>query len=553
VRIKAVGSHAPRAAERSAPRRAAPGVAGRYFKLVFTLVDYPDVTVETPVFAIAPAAMKLAYGATPTDYAAGTFPYVVQLDGADNDSPNVHGLPTAIVVSLLGDASTVLSKASCSGCMIARLVKCDDSTPAGGTTSGEAAADWAPTCTSSFDAGEPDQMAGVTQARCATPNEAGTICTSYSTESDHFRYTISDTLGAAGGTTADVVAGVATFSGLQVRFVVGAGYRLRFVFNPIAPEDFDVVSAHAAARGNVFFPDAGAHVTATVSSFFVRPHSLAVLQSPGGDGVDLGGGGGDAAAGTPDGVGRGVVFRVQPIIALKGDGYYFTASWDAHGHVPVTAMIRGDACGGAYGDCTARGVVLSGTLTPPAAIHTTFTPVSVDDEPYAVTADGTAGGVSGWSGTPSGADAVVAAYAQTTSVAYGGTSYTYVSSTTRVGFVFKDLEVVTADADTSVEAVRLAFFVGVDTLSAAAGDTGSGGAYTLASSGAFDVFLPPEPPTQLRAEPYGARGIRIEWDPPPVTRARPLSGFIVELLECTQARPALFGSASRPPLLQSHF
>ena len=61
----------------------------------------------------------------------------VQLDGSGSDSPNVDGLPSSLTVSLMGDATTVLSKAQCAGCMVARLVKCDDSTPTAGTSSGE--------------------------------------------------------------------------------------------------------------------------------------------------------------------------------------------------------------------------------------------------------------------------------------------------------------------------------------------------------------------------------------------------------------------------------
>jgi hypothetical protein len=35
-----------------------------------------------------------------------------------------------------------------------------------------------------------------------------------------------------------------------------------------------------------------------------------------------------------------------------------------------------------------------------------------------------------------------------------------------------------------------------------------------------------------------AQGIRIEWDPAPVTRTRPLSGFIIHLDQCTQVTSA---------------
>lgn len=105
------------------------GIAGRYFKLVFTLEGYPDITVSSTTFQVSPAAFKVGYGAASTDYDAPGFPYVVRLDGNASDSPNVDGLPSSLTVSLMGDASTVLSKAACSACMIARLVKCDGVPP----------------------------------------------------------------------------------------------------------------------------------------------------------------------------------------------------------------------------------------------------------------------------------------------------------------------------------------------------------------------------------------------------------------------------------------
>jgi hypothetical protein len=42
---------------------------------------------------------------------------------------------------------------------------------------------------------------------------------------------------------------VATFTGLQPHFVVGAGYRLRFIFNPSDKSAFNAASAHTAANG----------------------------------------------------------------------------------------------------------------------------------------------------------------------------------------------------------------------------------------------------------------------------------------------------------------
>ena len=42
-------------------------------------------------------------------------------------------------------------------------------------------------------------------------------------------------------------------------------------------------------------------------------------------------------------------------------------------------------------------------------------------------------------------------------------------------------------------------------------------------------------PQQTAEHTPQPQGMRIEWDPPPVTRARPLSGFIIQLDQCTQA------------------
>jgi hypothetical protein len=43
---------------------------------------------------------------------------------------------------------------------------------------------------------------------------------------------------------------VATFTGLQPHFVVGAGYRLRFIFNPSDPSAYNAASAHSVGAGH---------------------------------------------------------------------------------------------------------------------------------------------------------------------------------------------------------------------------------------------------------------------------------------------------------------
>lgn len=125
----------------------------------------------------------------------------------------------------------------------------------------------------------------------------------------------------------------------QANFVVGAGYKIKFTFNPTASTAVEPTSAHTNARGQQVLPA----TTDTVTSFFIRPHTLGIVQQPGGDGVDLVAGG-DGVTGTPDGVGVGTVFRVQPAVILKGDGYSFTSSWGMHGHVPITAAVKVVSC-----------------------------------------------------------------------------------------------------------------------------------------------------------------------------------------------------------------
>lgn len=121
--------------------------------------------------------------------------------------------------------------------------------------------------------------------------------------------------------------------------MVGAGYKIKFTFNPTSATDVEPTSVHTNTRGQQVLPAA----TNTVTSFFIRPHTLEVVQQPGGDGVDLVAGG-DGVTGTPDGVGVSSVFRVQPAVILKGDGYSFTSSWGTHGHVPITAAVKVASC-----------------------------------------------------------------------------------------------------------------------------------------------------------------------------------------------------------------
>lgn len=517
--------------------------AGRYFRLIFTVVQYPNISVSSSTFMITPSALKLAFGTQPTDFSANGFPQVVRLDGNASDAPNMDGLPAVLTVHLMDNNSNVLEHANCQRCFAVRLVLCDDSVYNNGTTAGDTAANWAPSCPTTWSDSEADNMAGSTQARCATSSADGLACSSSSAASDQFVYTLSNSSGSAGGTLVDVVNGIATFSNLQPHYVVGAGYRLRFVLDP--KEDmvssFDVQTWHSAAFGNVFLPDIGSSVAASVTSFFVRPHSLDVVQHPGGDGTDLGTAGGDRVENTPDGVGRGITFRVQPAVVVKGDGYFFTKDWNTHGHAPITAMIKGTACGG---NCSASGLVLSGSVTPVTSGATSFVAVTVDGLEYSVTADGTSSSSSQLQGTPSGNDGVHLLYSQPNVVTFDGASYSYDSSMLKVGFKFKDLALTTSDANTAQQDVVLAFLCGIDTANASAVDTGSGGKYTVVDSRAFNVFVAPDPPTSLRVTPYQSKGFRVEFAPPPVSVTMPLSGFLIEIDVCDQSTTGLTGSAS---------
>ena len=56
---------------------------------------------------------------------------------------------------------------------------------------------------------------------------------------------------------------------------------------------------------------------------------------------------------------------------------------------------------------------------------------------------------------------------------------------------------------------------------------------TMTETTPFDAFLAPDPPINLRVHSYGNLGFRFEFDPAHIARAKPLSGFIVEVDQCT--------------------
>jgi hypothetical protein len=77
----------------------------------------------------------------------------------------------------------------------------------------------------------------------------------------------------------------------------------------------------------------------------------------------------------PDGVGVGMVFRLQPAVVIKGDSYAFNKNWNTHGYAPVTASIYEKSCTVAPDskNCKQRDVMLHGRITKPAWHALTFT------------------------------------------------------------------------------------------------------------------------------------------------------------------------------------
>jgi len=552
--------------------------AGRYFRLKYWMTEHAGSTgaavlqtlgyttsdaaaVNSPtsytqeaystLFMLSAAKMKLTYGgtasdsphqhATATEYTSSTFPIVTRLDGAPAtypvvDAPNTDGLPSSINVVLLDGNGDTLSSTNCTGCFFARLVKCDDSTPTNGTTTGMGLTNGdgvtLPACVGqAIDADEPDQMAGMTQALCATN---GGECTA----STDFQQTLSSSGATAQGTTAFVANGIAAFYGLQARYTFGAGFLLRFVMDPqydnisyanetvVTPVNgsvnhTDIKTVHTAANGQVFFPDIGSvgggHVTSDHKSMIIRPWGLEVAQHPGGDGVDLDGLTppvvADGTVNTPDGVGAGQPFRVQPAVVVKGhDGsseYYFSKAWANHGHMPITAVIKSETCGQ---DCVDKGIVLTGTNDTGVSLTALTAAAHLNDGSGDLTAI--------YSGDPSSIDVEM-------------TYQTILSG--NVGFWWKDLRVLTRDSDTGYESLKLMFMAGWHTHLLQEYVNNSAGTFTAVDSGFFDVFTAPGAPLNLQASAYGELGFRIEYDPSDIARLKPLSGFIVEIDFCSQS------------------
>jgi hypothetical protein len=186
--------------------------AGRGYQIVLAL-NHPsdesgrylvlqswDNTHGAHPFRLDPSLMHVSYGAgSGTIFSSHMFPTIVRVDGHDaNNTLDIDGLPTPLRVHLSDANQNDLRHANCVQCVAARLMRCDDAASAAMSY---------PICTSNA------------QARCATAGS--TKCVN---EGDYL-----ETL--SGTTTADVTNGTALFTDIQLAYVAGAGYSLKFILN----------------------------------------------------------------------------------------------------------------------------------------------------------------------------------------------------------------------------------------------------------------------------------------------------------------------------------
>ena len=459
------------------------GLAGLYFQLGYELsfLNYSFAVRTTGTFQLSPAKMVLSYSEQNVLYEYSesdvrNVPSVVHLDGANNDTANVAGFPGIINVNLTDSSGTTLTGSNCDSCMLVRLFKCQDSSPS---------AQSAP-----YDYTVPP-CASVAQAYCAT-YKLGSCSSSTSY------------LGTLQGTTlVSVSEGKATFSGLVVKYVFGAGYRLRFVFDSSNSLSYGVTSQHSTGVQDM--PDPKWQAAGVNNSFFVLP-TLSVTQSPGGEGLDVGLLGGDFTLGTPDGVPYGFAFKNQPIIKVLGDGYTFDRNWGRHGHAPLTAIIKSDACGG--GGCAGQGLVLTGSSSPVSQTY------------FSAVAQSLAAGNGPYYAT----------FADETDRNYG-VELKWSDSLQFVGFQYLDLRIDGALNETGQVDLKLSFLCGIDT----SDPTGYNKFFAVADSSFFDLFGPPDSPFNFKVSNYGSLGFRVEFDPPSISGAKPLSGFILEVDRCSDS------------------
>ena len=513
-------------------------------------------------FRIDPFQVVAGFGDSEI-FSSHRFPTIVRLDGNE-----VDGLPSPLKMYLTDTMNRTLHHANCAVSAYVRLAQCSDS------MSGKVPY---PACESTA------------QAMCSTSSADGSVCPSASA--------YNDTL--SGTTIQNVANGIATFTNIQVQHVIGAGYRLEFAFNaPAVREEWSTEWAtlnyrgsadqcqkccldaftygpgHACRRGcpwsncgklegsendvwcnkcrdgewdsngawtsslgtnwhdrceyrcdvrnayndqiipNSWFFPCGAQYNG--GSRFIDSCSVGqelssqhgsrghvtvpndLYASPGINNSffiapynlsvvqDIGGDGVDVNSdGVPDGVGAGHVFRVQPAIALRGKGYKFR-DWGQHGFVPVAVMIENSSC---TGNCSS--LRLQGTLTPLSS-----------------TINSTA------------------------------TQMVYTTTLGEVGMIWRDLKISMKQANAHLS-LRLTYRVGPDNK----GDTMFS---SIITSSMFDVFSPPDPPLNLRVYSYNNLGFRVEFDPASISRARPLSGFIIEAEECSSSNEscAMIASAN---------
>ena len=540
-------------------------------------------------FRINAGEIKAAFGASQTLFSSQLFPRIVRADSTNNldnysSTLNVqgeNGLPSPLHVLFRNTGGNILQHANCHQCVQARLLMCDD---------GLSAKSAYPRCSS------------LQQARCVTSNADGSKCANSNTGGAAFL----DTLG--GTTIVNMVNGTATFTDLKVHYVFGAGYRLQFMLNAGlnldgtgTPNSQAYAPTTQMTSASVMVPDPSystdldpTNAFAGVNnSFFVRPHHLHVYQNVGGDGVDLNN------DDVPDGVGVGIVFRVQPAVILKGDGYDFNKNWNTHGWAPVSVLIKEASCtiASGVGNCAERDIVLYGRITKPVWHSSLFTASQsqaavsshFSDSAYYVKTDGNcefplktlseclaANKVLGMYGNVD-ADGTVDVDSlnnvqfppycfrtfngklQWNANTGGPTEFTHEHSShptttvcrvhgespqdederdtvqikhmstlgSRMGMLWQDLRVYTNDS----ESIWQGDIVPEFRVGPASTDSD---AFTSVFGDRFDAFVAPDPPTNLRVTSYDDLGFRVEFEPSVVSRAQPLSGFIVEVDVCKQ-------------------
>eukprot|EP00960_Hanusia_phi_P036623 752422-Hanusia_phi.AAC.8 len=433
---------------------------GLYFLL---LVNVASAYNPTILFGAAPSQTSFSINAGSINISYGlskeilpiSDPKVVLLDAVgSSDTSSSFGLPLPLYVQFETSDYQILAHANCLNCVQARLVKCSNSVPS----------------QYFFD----QECTTFNQAQCATSNQNGTKCSSAGYSSTSFLETL-------GGTTVvHLENGTAIFTDLTVQFVAGSGYKLQFTLNAGGRyTQNDVVQSSQTKNGQTFVPSVG--------SFFVRPYSLNVVQEVGGDGVDING------DNVPDGVGVDIPFRVQPAVAIAGNGYSFNKNWGQHGWIPISSQIVSSSCGG---DCSQYNMTLYGSSTGASTYASEYLMWS---------------SYSGFIGSPN----------QNVHLAYD-------LRIGNVGLVWQDLTIKTANQK-GVLNVLLSFACGPRANISSISTVSTMLTY-------FDLFSAPSTPSNLKISDYGQLGFRIEFDPGLISREAPLSGFLVEFDICQQEK-----------------